>query len=189
MSIMTNSKNLHSNSKKSKKKICSMKAKYSADQIKEFKSTGKLGKKSNNNKNSLFKKSDNKLSEHEKLLLETKNKNITKIQNEPRQEKRKNPTELLCNSAANISSKKKKNKKQSGSFEGTSVSHDDCQAKKQNIQSTNQLSSLPQVGFTWGSTVDDLNLLQPNLNGDSDEDEEEVRILCPLFIFYGFFLD
>lgn len=40
----------------------------------------------------------------------------------------------------------------------------------------NMMSSLPGVGFTWGATLDDLNLLRPNVYEDSENDEDEIEI-------------
>ncbi|KAI5736830.1 hypothetical protein M8J76_007611 [Diaphorina citri] len=53
------------------------------------------------------------------------------------------------------------------------------QSEKLLAKSTTQCNSipdsLPQVGFTWGMAMEDLNLLKPNQD-DSEDEEEEVEI-------------
>uniref|UniRef100_A0A8D9FGK4 Protein RRP5 homolog n=1 Tax=Cacopsylla melanoneura TaxID=428564 RepID=A0A8D9FGK4_9HEMI len=168
---------------KSKKKGAA--SKFSQEQIKEFKVTGKLEGKSKKNKKKIMLKSvDSKKIKH--LKSEIKEQTYEKISQKLNIKKRKSVESIdiessFTNKETNSKRQKKRKQKNGPLAENvvsvTSNSKDDSSTEGvETNESEKKLSSLPQVGFTWGSTLEDLNLLQPNVIDDSDNEEEEIEV-------------
>ncbi|KAL1458756.1 hypothetical protein WDU94_008874, partial [Cyamophila willieti] len=167
---------------KSKKKVGA--SKISQEQIKEFKISGKLeGKSKKNKKKNALKSVGSKEIKHLTSVIkeETSEKVSQKLIKKKRHSTEPVDIESSFTKEETKSKRKKKRKQKNEPTENdtsiTSNSQTDSSMNLiENKESETKLSSLPQVGFTWGSTLEDLNLLQPNVNDESDNEEEEVEI-------------